>query len=92
MPAKRGGNRYEKLARALFDPTGKEPYYLGTKAIRNFQELMENLGNFSEDDANWVASWIEYLGDRRTAKRIRKSTGDFKEILRKRYAQLLPYR
>ncbi len=89
---KTGGNKLGKIAKKMFEPDGKEPYYLGDKPIRNFQELMENLGAFTTEEANWVASWIEYLGDEKTAKKIRKSTGKFKEILRKRHVKLLKYR
>lgn len=93
MPrSRRAGNSLANIAGRLFEPVGKEPYYLGGKAIRNFPELIENLGAFPEEDANWIASWIEYLGDVRTAMRIRESSGEFKEILRKRHVQLLKYR
>ncbi len=89
---KTDGTKLGKIAKRMFEPVEKEPYYLGDKPIRNFQEFMENLGAFTEEEANWVASWIEYLGDEKTAKKIRKSTGKFKEILRKRHVKLLEYR
>ncbi len=93
MPSvKKGGNNLSKTAEKLFNPDGKEPYYLEGKPIKNLQDLIEHLGAFSEEEANWIASWIEYLGDEKTAKRIRKSTGNFKDILRKRHAKLMKYR
>jgi hypothetical protein len=75
-------------AKNLFEAAGKEAYYLGDRAIHNLHELVNNLVHFSEEHAGWVADWIEYLGDSKTAKRIRKKTGDFKKIIEKRYKEL----
>ncbi len=78
-----------RLANSLFEPVGKEPYYLNQgKAIRNLSELVENLDAFSETEAPWLASWIEYLGDEETAMRIREMPGAFKEVINERYAEL----
>lgn len=81
-----------KVAEMLFGADGKEPYYLGGKAIRNLEELVMNLDSFSEEDANWLSSWMEYLGDPKTGDRIRKDTSDFKKIIMKRYDQLQKYK
>jgi len=89
---KASGHKLDTIAKKMFEPVKKEPYYLNSQAIRNFQELMENLGAFTNEEANWVASWIEYLGDGQTAKKIRNSTDGFKDILRKRHAQLMKHR
>jgi hypothetical protein len=70
---------------------GKNPYYHGDKAIRNFRELDESLEEFTEDEAQWVASWIEYLGDTITAARIRQTPDRFREIIKNRFDELLPY-
>ncbi len=66
----------------------KNPYYHGNKEIRNLQELVENLENFSEKEALWLASWVEYLGDSTLANRIRRNPKNFKTIIKKRYMQL----
>jgi hypothetical protein len=56
-----------RLATSLFDPTGKNPYYLNrsssgdsdmTIAIKNLSELRDNLDVFNEKEAPWLASWI----------------------------------
>lgn len=93
---RREGKREERedlynLAKLMFDPTGKEPYYLGSMAIRNLEELKVSLDSFTPEMAEWVASWIEYLGDRRTAEEIGRAKGEFKRIIEKRYAVLRKY-
>ena len=80
-----------KTAKDLFEATGKNPYYRGEKIIRNFKELKENLAEFTEDEAQWVASWIEYLGDAETAARIRERPSRFKEFISERYDELRRY-
>jgi hypothetical protein len=90
-PKKRKGEDLYNLSKLLFDPRGKEPYYLGHRAIRNLEELKANLDAFGEEAEEWVASWIAYLGDQKTAARIRKSKGRMKEILLERYQQLRRY-
>lgn len=80
-----------ELAKELFEPTGKNPYYRGEKTIKNFKELRESLGDFTQDEAQWVASWIEYLGDTRTATRIREKPSMFKGIILERYNELRRY-
>ena len=80
------------LAKKMFDPVKKNPYYLGERAIRNFRELRQNLGLFTEKEAIWVADWLEYLGDPKTARKIRENSQDFKAIIMNRYAELWHYR
>ncbi|MBI4344288.1 MAG: hypothetical protein HY555_01745 [Euryarchaeota archaeon] len=80
------------LAKKMFDPVKKNPYYLGERAIRNLRELRQNLDLFTEKEAIWVADWLEYLGDPKTAQKIREKRGDFKAIVINRYAELWHYR
>lgn len=74
------------LAASLFDPVGKNPYYLNrgdiSIAIKNITELRDNLDVFTEGASPWLASWIEYLGDKEAADRIRETPGEFKKSLR----------
>lgn len=88
----RGGKDLAAVADMLFAPKGKEPYYHGGSAIRNLDELANRLDNFTTAEANWVASWIEYLGDGETAEKIRKSTANFKDIVRQRHRELKKFR
>lgn len=81
----------ERMAKALLAPQGKNPYYLGDRCICNLRELRQNLGAFSEGEAEWVASWIEYLGDGETAQKIRGEPSNLKSIVMNRYAELKPY-
>lgn len=81
----------ERLAKALLAPLGKNPYYLGERCIANLRELRQNLEAFSEREAEWVASWIGYLGDRETEEKIRGEPSNFKSIIVNRYAELKPY-
>ncbi len=80
------------VARKMFGAAGKNAYYLGSTAIKNLEELKQNLDKFTEREAKWLASWIEYLGDSKTAQKIRESTKDFKKIILDRYNQLRAYR
>ena len=85
-----------RLVTSLFDPAGKNPYYLNrssgsgdmTIAIKNLSALRDNLNVFTEEEAPWLASWIEYLGDKKTAERIRKTPSEFKEIIIERHEEL----
>jgi len=84
-----------RLATSLFDPVGKNPYYLTSSGssdiiieIINLSALRKNLDVFSEEEAPWLAMWIEYLGDKETAARIRETPGEFKEILIERHEEL----
>ena len=43
---------------------------------------------FMETEAEWVASWIEYLGDTETADKIRATPNEFKGIISARYEEL----
>jgi hypothetical protein len=80
------------LAKRLFKPDNKEPYFFNGKPLRDIKDLKDYLVAFTGKEALWVASWIEYLGDPETAERIRKKPRDFKNIVFKRYAELKPYR
>ena len=81
-----------EIARCLFRPAGKNPYYLfrGTEsiALTNLAELKDQIDTFTENEAEWVASWIEYLGDKETADKIRASPSNFKGIIIARYEEL----
>lgn len=80
------------LTTSLFAPAGKNPYYLNrgsrATAIRNMAELRDHLGVFTMEEIPWLASWIEYLGDKETADRLRETPEKFKEIIEKRYYAL----
>jgi len=81
-----------EIASYLLRPAGKNPYYLlrGTDCIviNNLAELKEKLDLFEEKEAEWVAAWIEYLGDKETADKIRASPSNFKSIIIERYKEL----
>ncbi len=79
------------IARHLFRPEGKEPYFFNGKPLKNIKDLKDYLVAFTGRDAPWVASWLEYLGDRETADRIRRRPRDFKDIVLNRYRELKPY-
>lgn len=82
-----------ELAKKLFRPVGKNPYYLKGKAINNLEELARNLGEFTGgEETKWVASWLEYLGDTDTAGKIRGAPNKFKQIITDRYYELRRYR
>jgi len=67
--------RRAKVASCLLSPVGKNPYFLFRDtdciAINDLAELHDRIGLFMEDEAEWVASWIAYLGDTETADKIR---------------------
>lgn len=75
-------------ARKLLRPSDRQPYWLGSQPIGNLEDLVNNLEQFTDDHAYWVADWIEYLGDGQTAERIRTERQRFKEIVRQRYQEL----
>jgi len=83
-----------RLSASLFEPMGKNPYYLprgdgDSIAIRNLSELRENLDAFTrEEEAHWLASWLEYLGDNEVATQIRARPERFKKIIKERYNEL----
>ncbi len=81
-----------EIAICLLRPADKNPYYLfrGTDCIgiNNLTELKDRIDMFMEDEAEWVASWIEYLGDKETADKIRASPSNFKRIIIERYKEL----
>jgi len=86
------GENLEGMAKLVFVARDKNPYYLGDKPIKNLEELKQNLDSFSEREADWVAAWIEYLGDSKTAQKIRTSKGNFKKVIMDRYNQLKIYK
>lgn len=79
------------IARRLFHPTSKNPYVFNGKPLKNLKDLKDYLVAFTGREALWVASWLEYLGDDETAKRIRRKPREFKDIVLKRYNELKPY-
>jgi len=88
---KRERSELARTAAKLFSPVGKNPYFLGEKAIRNFRELVRSLSEFTEKEAQWVASWIDYLGDKKTATEISQTPTRFREIITTRFNELQPY-
>jgi len=84
--------RRAEIASCLLRPAGKNPYYLcrGTDciAINNLAELKDRIDMFMETEAEWVASWIEYLGYTETADKIRATPNEFKGIISSRYEEL----
>jgi len=84
--------RRAEVACCLLRSVGKKPYYLlrGTDciALNNLAELHDRIDLFMEDEAEWVASWIEYLGDTETADKIRAAPAEFKIIICARYQEL----
>lgn len=83
--------RLGELSKKLFGAAGKNPYYRGSKMIKNFGELRGCVTEFTDKEALWIASWVEYLGDAETALRIRQTPSRFKEIIINRYNELKPY-
>lgn len=80
-----------EIARRLFEPEDKNPYIFNGKPLKNLKDLKDYLVAFTGKEALWVASWLEYLGDKELAARIRKKPGDFKRLIMKRYKELKPY-
>jgi hypothetical protein len=80
------------IAERLFNPKDKKPYIFNGKPLKNISDLKDYLVAFTGREAQWVASWIEYLGDKELARRIRSKPRDFKELVLKRYRELKPYR
>ncbi len=79
------------LARRLFDPEGKNPYIFNGKPLKNLKDLKDYLVAFTGREALWVAAWLEYLGDKELARRIRRKPGEFKDTIFKRYRELKRY-
>ncbi|HTY91717.1 MAG TPA: hypothetical protein VMC84_11125 [Methanocella sp.] len=79
------------VARRLFRPEDKRPYVFNGKPLKDLKDLKDYLVAFTGREALWVASWLEYLGDTESAKRIRRKPREFKEIVLKRYKELKPY-
>jgi hypothetical protein len=78
-------------AQELLSPKDKNPYMLNGRPLNNLKELVDNLVAFTGNEARWVASWLEYLGDSEVAERIRKKPGEFKKIVDERYHELKKY-
>jgi hypothetical protein len=81
----------EALACLLLHPENKNPYYLDDKALKNLKDLVDNLDSFSGNEGQWVAAWLEYLGDEDLAVRIRNWPDDFKQLVIARYNKLKDY-
>ena len=77
-----------EIAKKILTGDGKNPYYYGGIAIQNFDQLQDHLQDFSEHEAGWLADWIDYLGDNRTALKIREIPSEFKTIINERYIEL----
>ncbi len=76
------------MARRLFEPKDKKPYVFNGKPLKNIKELKDYLVAFTGKEALWVASWLEYLGDKELAAGIRKKPREFKNIILRRYNEL----
>lgn len=87
-----GEERRAEVASCLLRPAGKNPYFLFRDtdciAINDLAELHDQIDLFLEFEAEWVASWIEYLGDTETADKIRATPNEFKIIICARYQEL----
>jgi len=77
-----------EIAKQLLSGDGKNPYYYGGITIQNFDDLQDHLQNFPENEVGWLADWIDYLGDNRTAVKIRETPSEFKTIINERYIEL----
>lgn len=78
-------------AHALFHPVDRNPYMFNGKPLGNLQELVDYLVAFTGEEGNWVASWLEYLGDGEVAEKIREHPHHFKDIVRERCHELKKY-
>jgi hypothetical protein len=81
----------KRLAVMMFKPRDKKPYVFNGKPLKNLQDLKDYLVAFTGKEALWVASWMEYLGDRKTAECIRRKPENFKNTVLMRYKELKPY-
>jgi hypothetical protein len=83
----------KQIAKALYQPEGKNGYYKGDMIINSFDDLVGAIDNFTdEEEARWVAAWIEYLGDAKLAQQILEKPGNLKKLVLARHKQLSPYR
>ena len=80
-----------ELAQQVMYGNGKNPYYFGGTEIRNLKDLHEYLNDFKDHEAVWLADWIDYLGDDKTAEKIREAPSKFKNIINTRYSELKKY-
>jgi len=76
------------FAHRMLTTKEKNRYIKGELVIQNLGDLDDNLSSFDATEAPWVADWIEYLGDRITATRIRVSPMDFKKLIHNRREEL----
>lgn len=81
-------SQLRETAKRMFNPEDKNPYVFNGKPLKNLQDLKDYLVAFTEREALWVASWIDYLGDHEMAKRIKKHPKKFKSIISDRYKEL----
>ncbi|MBN1455552.1 MAG: hypothetical protein JW945_04810 [Methanomicrobia archaeon] len=83
------------IATCVFRPVDKNPYYLHRGAqcvtITDFSDLRENIDQFVEAEAGWLASWIEYLGDKETANKLRETPVEVRRIVIARYNELCDF-
>ncbi len=81
-----------RLATSLFAPVGRNPYYLKGSSramgIKNMAEVIDNCDAFTREEIPRLASWIEHLGDKETADKLREMPEKFKEIIAERYDEL----
>ena len=87
----RAPSRKQVIARRLFSPENKKPYIFNGKPLKNLSDLKDYLVAFTGNEAPWVASWLEYLGDKELARSIRSKPNEFKQIILRRYRELKPY-
>jgi len=87
-----GEEKRAEIAACVFKPVEKNPYYLFRGAecvtIGNFVDLKDKIDLFGEAEAGWLASWIEYLGDKETANKIREMPRELGRIVIERYKEL----
>jgi hypothetical protein len=79
------------LAERMFHPEGKNAYHIDDRTLNNLQDLADNLDAFSGKEGQWVAAWLEYLGDADVAALIQNWPDDFKPIVIARYNKLKDY-
>ena len=79
------------IAKQMFNPEDKNPYNLNGRELKNLLDLVDNLDAFTGNEGLWVASWIEYLGDKDLAALIQNWPEDFKQIVIARYNRLKDY-
>ena len=91
VPSRERERLLKRTAKALFHPRDRNPYMFNGKPLRNLQDLADYLVAFDGREGPWVASWLEYLGDKEAADRIRRHPKNFKKIVAGRYDELKKY-